>query len=245
MCVRWSIRECRGAVQSAEAGAGPRLFSMQAMRSPSSAWATRSCHDSPLPSHSPLNPGESEILYPQQSATLIKHSLYTSHPKMQHADVYLRWLQSEKQLCYGYANKWAVLLFRWPQHSCARTHIHTRSSTHPCYHCKKNDEEKKIRAINHMLTAESVGLPSPDSSERKIAAALQAMLPLICLQSHEPSRNTRWMKREHLNASAEGLDGEGADSSKVSKWIPLRHLREEWGTFSAFFSWFHANFLPI
>lgn len=30
-CGRWSIRECRGAVQSTEAGAGPRLFNMQAM----------------------------------------------------------------------------------------------------------------------------------------------------------------------------------------------------------------------
>lgn len=100
----------------------------------------------------------------------------------------------------------------------ARAHTYTHAPPHTlAITAKKNDEEKKIRAINHMLTAESVGLPSPDSSERKIAAALQAMLPLICLQSHEPSRNTRWMKREHLNASAEGLDGEGADSSKVSK----------------------------
>lgn len=121
------------------------------------------------------------------------------------------------------------------------TLMHAHSSTHPCYHCKKKKEKKKFRAINHTLTAESVGLPSPDSSERKIAAVLQVMLLLICLQSHEPNRNTRWMKREHLNASAEGLAGEGADSSKVSKWIPLRHLREEWRTF---FYFFH-DFMPI
>lgn len=65
MCVRWSIRECRGAVQRAEAGAGPRLLSMQAMHKPSSTWATQSLHDSLLHSCSPLHPCKRYILYAQ------------------------------------------------------------------------------------------------------------------------------------------------------------------------------------
>lgn len=62
MCVRWSIKECRGAVRRAEAGEGSRLFNMQDMRRPSSAWATQSRHDALLQSHSHLNSCRGKIL---------------------------------------------------------------------------------------------------------------------------------------------------------------------------------------
>lgn len=103
----------------------------------------------------------------------------------------------------------------------------------PCHLCKR---KKRLRAIGYVLTAESVKLPSPPRQQwEKDSSSVQAILPLICLQSHEPSRNTRWMKGEHLYACAEGIVGEGADAGKVSKWIPLRHLREQWEAFSTFF----------
>lgn len=79
-------------------------------------------------------------------------------------------------------------------------------------------KKKRFRAIGYTLTAESVRLPSlPRQQWEKDSSGVQAMLPLICLQSHERSRNTRWMKGEHLYAGAERIAGEGADAGKVSK----------------------------
>lgn len=137
--------------------------------------------------------------------------------------------------CHG-NNMWAV--FYSGDHN---THTHTLLRTPRAISAKKK-KKKRFRAISLLLTA---GLPSlPRQQWEKDSSGIQVMLPLICLQSHEPNRNRRWMKGEHLNADTEGFAEEGADPGKVSKWIPLRHLREQWGAFSPFL-WFLANFLPI
>lgn len=236
MCVKWSIRECRDAVQSAGAGAGPRLFSMQAMRRPSSAWATHSRHDSLLHSCSPLNPCRT-----WNSVCATKHRIKKSSSSWRYSRIddimkssSITAMKTTRELSF---------------YSGDRKHPWSRTSPHPWPPNAISAWEKKkkrFRTISHSLTAESVGLPSPPRQQReRDSSGVQAMLPLICLQSHESSRNTRWMKGEHVNAGAEGIAGEGADSAKVSKWIPLRHLREQWGAFLTFFLWFRANFLPI